>query len=99
MKGGPPVLIRIIPSDLEVSLSKIAIEIDSKWVKIIRSPAYFVVLALQGLSISFAPLFLYWIGKGQFFPGLEWITLPLSYGVMFIVFLFYMLLGARSSSS
>jgi hypothetical protein len=79
---------------LEVSLSKVAIEIDSKWVKIIRSPAYFVVAALQGVSISFAPLVLYWIGKGKFFPGFEWITLPLSYGVIFIVSLFYMLLGS-----
>jgi hypothetical protein len=79
---------------LEVSLSKIAIEIDSKWVKIIRSPAFIVVIALQGVAISFAPLFLYWIGKGIFFPGFEWITLPLFYGVIFVVLLFYMLLGS-----
>jgi hypothetical protein len=74
-------------------LSKVPIEIDSKWVKIIRSPAIFVVLALQGISISFAPLSLYWIGQGKFFPGFEWITLPVTYGIIFIVLLFYMLLG------
>ena len=76
-------------------MSKVAIEIDSKWVKIVRSPVYFVVVALQAISISFAPLDLYWIGKakGKSFPGFKWITLPLCYGGIFFAMLFYLLLG------
>jgi len=42
------------------------IEIDSKWVKIVHSPVYWIVMTLQGVSITFAPLFLYWGGKGIF---------------------------------
>ena len=38
-------------------MEKETIEIDSKWVKIVRSPLYWVVAALQGVSITFAPLF------------------------------------------
>jgi len=40
-------------------MDKVTIEINSKWVRIVRSPLYWIVAALQGLSVSFAPLFLY----------------------------------------
>jgi len=48
-------------------MEKVTIEIDSTWAKIARSPLYFVIVALQGVSVSFAPLFLYWSGKGGYF--------------------------------
>jgi len=47
-------------------METVTIEIDSKWVKLVRSPLYWIVAALQGVSITFAPLFLYWSGKGIF---------------------------------
>ena len=75
-------------------MDKMTIEIDSRWVKIVRSPLYWIVAALQGVSITFAPLFLYWSGKGKFFQGSEWFVVPLCYATIFLVGMFYMLLGS-----
>jgi hypothetical protein len=74
-------------------VDKVSIEIDSRWVKVARSPVYFIILALQGISISFAPLFLYWSGRGNYFNGLEWLVVPLCFAVIFVVSVFYLLLG------
>jgi len=74
-------------------MGKVTIEIDSKWVKIVHSPVYWIVVTLQGLSISFAPLFLYWCGKGTLFHGTEWLFVPLCFGIIFFVGFFYMALG------
>ena len=72
----------------------VAIEIDAKWVKIVRSPLYWIVATLQGVSLTFAPLFLYWSGKGTFFHGSEWIIVPSCFAVILLVGVFYMLLGS-----
>jgi hypothetical protein len=74
-------------------MSKVAIEIDSKWVKIVRSPIYWVVAAFQGIALSFAPMFLYRSGKQEFFHGYEWIVVPSCFAVIYLVGLFYMILG------
>jgi hypothetical protein len=71
----------------------VTVEIDSKWVKLIRSPIYGIVSALTGVSISFAPLFIYWSGKGRFFPGHEWLVVPLCFAIIYLVPLFYFRLG------
>ncbi len=47
-------------------MGRVLVEIDSRWVKIARSPIYVVIAALQGISVSFAPLFLYWSGRGNY---------------------------------
>jgi hypothetical protein len=78
----------------EGHMDKVTIEIASTWVKIVRSPLYWIVAALQGVSISFAPLFLYWSGKGKFYPGYERFIVPLCYATILLVGLFYMLLGS-----
>ena len=75
-------------------MSRVAIELDSKWVKIANSPLYFMVAALQGVAVSFAPLFLYWSGRENFFHGFEWLVVPLCFAVIFFVSLFYFMLGA-----
>lgn len=74
-------------------MDKVSIEIDSRWVKFARSPVYFVLAALQGISVSFAPLFLYWSGRGNYFSGLEWLVVPLCFGIIFVVPVFYFWLG------
>jgi hypothetical protein len=74
-------------------MDRVSIEIDPRWVKILRSPAYFIIVALQGISVTFAPLFLYWSGKGNYFPGLEWLVVPLCFAVILLVPGFYFLLG------
>ena len=74
-------------------MSTVSIEIDSRWVRIARSPVYFILSALQGISISFAPLFLYWSGKGNYFGGLEWLVVALCFAVIVLVPVFYFYLG------
>ena len=74
-------------------MDKVSIEIDSRWVKVARSPVYFALAALQGISISFAPLFLYWSGRGNYFNGLEWLVVPLCFGIIVVIPVFYFWLG------
>ena len=74
-------------------MDTVTIEIDSKWVKIVHSPLFWVVGTLQGVSVSFAPLFLYWSGKGTFFHGSDWIVVPSCFAVILLVGFFYMRLG------
>jgi hypothetical protein len=73
-------------------MGKVSVEIDSRWVKVARSPAYFGIAALQGISVSFAPLFLYWSGRG-YFAGLEWLVVPLCFAIILVVSVFYFQLG------
>ena len=75
-------------------MSNVTIEINSKWVRIVRSPIYWIVAALQGISISFAPLFLFWSGRGGYFPGHQAFVTPLCFAIIIFVQLFYFLLGA-----
>jgi hypothetical protein len=64
---------------------KVTVEVDQKWVSIARSPIYFIVAALAGVSITFAPLFLNWSGKGKFYPGYERIVVSLCFAVIYCV--------------
>lgn len=75
-------------------MDKVSIQIDSRWVKIARSPVYFIIVSLQGISVSFAPLCLYWSGRGNYFNGLEWVVVPLCFAVIFLVSTFYICLGS-----
>jgi len=75
-------------------MTTVTVELNSMWVKIVRSPLYWMVAALQGVSVTFAPLFLYWSGKGQFFHGSERIVVPLCFSVILLVGFFYMCLGS-----
>ena len=74
-------------------MDRVSVEIDSRWVKIARSPVYYIIAALQGISVTFAPFFLYWSGRGNYFNGLEWFVVPLCFAVIFVVPLFYFALG------
>jgi len=73
--------------------SPMMIEVSPKWVSLIRSPLMWLVWALQGISISFAPLFLYWSGKGSFFPELRWIVVPVCFAVICLEGLFFISLA------
>ncbi len=75
-------------------MSTVTIEIDAKWLKIVRSPLYWIVVALQGVSVTFAPLFLYWSGRGSYFGAFQWIVVPVCFAVILFVPLFYFLLGS-----
>lgn len=40
-------------------MERMAIEVDEKWARTVRSPMYWVVSALTGVSVTFCPLFLF----------------------------------------
>ena len=74
-------------------MEKVSIEIDARWLRRVRSPVMWTVWALQGVSVSFAPLFLYWAGAGRFSPQACWFVIPLCFAVIFLVAVFYFWLG------
>ena len=43
-------------------MQRVTVEIDDKWIGLVRSPVYWVVAALTGVSITFCPLFLFRLG-------------------------------------
>ena len=72
----------------------VTVEIDSGWVKFVRSPAFTVVSALSGVSVSFAPYFLSLSGQGRFYYGSEWLIVPLCFAVIYLVPLVYISIGS-----
>jgi hypothetical protein len=77
---------------------RITIDVNPKWAWLARSPLYVIVSALSGVSVSFAPLFLYWSGKGTFFPGYERVIVPLCFAVIYLVPAFYFVVGQAVAS-
>ena len=73
-------------------MSTVTVEVSPRLASVVRSPAFVIVTALQGVSISFAPLFLYWSGKGMF-KGHEWLVVPICFAIVVIVPLVYFALG------
>ncbi len=73
-------------------MEKVTIEISAKWGRLVRSPFMLIIAALQGVSISFAPLLLYWSGKGEFYPDSQWI-LPVLFAIAYLIPLFYFFIG------
>jgi hypothetical protein len=75
-------------------MATVTIEIESKWVKIVRSPLFWIVGMLQGVAFTFAPAFLYLSGKeGFLFHGYEWLVAPFCFASIVIVGWFYLLLS------
>ena len=74
-------------------MDKVTIQLDAKWVKRVNSPYMNIVCGFQGVSISFAPLFLYWAGTGRFFGGYKWIVVTLCLAAVCLIPLFYFRLG------
>jgi hypothetical protein len=64
---------------------KVTIEIDAKWVRRVKSPFYWAISALTGVSITFAPLFLYRYGQN----GSETWKVLICFAVIYLVPLFY----------
>jgi hypothetical protein len=60
-------------------METVSVQVDSKWARIIRSPIYWVVTALTGVSVTFFPAYLLELGRNghTFFDWqvlLLWIT-------------------------
>ncbi|MEX2285454.1 MAG: hypothetical protein WD648_00115 [Planctomycetaceae bacterium] len=64
------------------------VAIDSRWIRVVRSPVGYAVTILTGISVSGSPLFLYWAGQGKFdslplwFSFLQYGIIALGYGTM-----------------
>lgn len=71
-------------------MNTVQVSIDSKWVKMINSPLYIIVQALTGVSVSFAPLFLYFAGEWGLRGLSKWLIFISCYGIILFVFAFYM---------
>lgn len=60
-------------------MTTVQIEIDSRWVPRMQSTWFAAVQSLQGVSLSFCPLFIYWAGGGMPLiaenPVLKWSVL------------------------
>jgi hypothetical protein len=72
---------------------RVIVEMDSSWVKFVKSPIFVVVSALRGVSVTFAPYFLYLSGQGKFYHGHEWFVVPLCFAVIWCVSPVYFRLG------
>jgi hypothetical protein len=70
-------------------MESVTIQIGATWANIARSPVYWIVAALQGVSVTFAPLVLYWSGRGGYSLGNEWVIVPVCLAVMYLVPLFH----------
>ena len=85
----------LLCANIPAAMTTVTVELNSTWVRIVRSPLYWIVASLQGVSVTFAPLFLYWSGKGQFFHGSERIVVPVCFSVILLVGFFYMHFGGE----
>ena len=74
-------------------MEKVTIELNANWARRVNSPFMHIVGALRGVSVTFAPLFLYWAGAGKFGSGIEWLVVPLCFATIILIPFFYMRLG------
>jgi len=79
-------------------MDKVPVQIDSKWVGKVRSSKYKVVATLTGVSVTFAPFFLFAsgfaIGKTTGLPRFGWVLVALlCYAIIQYVGSFYIRLG------
>ncbi len=73
---------------------KITVELDSKWERRVNSPLFWAVSALTGVSITYAPIYLYRAGQGGYSESSGWLV-PACFAVIYLVPLFYIKLGAE----
>ncbi len=82
-------------TDRVVSGNSVTVQISEDWVRRLNSPLFVVVGALTGVSISFAPLGLLWLGIFN-----QWNVLTVSgaavcFLMIYLVPLFYMRLAGQ----
>ena len=73
---------------------KITVELDSKWERRVNSPLFWAVSALTGISITYAPFYLYRAGQDGLSESSGWLV-PTCFAVIYLVPLFYIRLGAE----
>lgn len=58
-------------------MDEVTIKIDRRWAQLARSPVASIATTFSGMSVSFAPLFLYFYGQGMAPIGPSWLGIPL----------------------
>lgn len=76
-----------------LSSREVAIKISQEWARRCRSPLANVAIALSGVSVSFAPAFLYAYGRGYAPLGPGTIGIPLCWLMILIPGIFFLRLG------
>ena len=71
----------------------VSIMISGRWVRLCRSPFAIIPTAFSGVSVSFAPLFLYMYGQGMTPLGPEPLGLVLCWLMILVPGFFYIRLG------
>jgi hypothetical protein len=72
----------------------VTVKVDSKWRRRIKSPWIMgPVAALTGVSVSFAPFYLFWIGPPQDLGVWEWLGVAACFLMIYLVPGFYMRLA------
>jgi hypothetical protein len=74
----------------------ISVKVDAKWLRRVKSPFIFMPIAtFTGVSVTFAPLYLFSCGQIQEFGIFEWVAVPLCFLVIYLVPGFYMNLAGE----
>ena len=74
-------------------MARVNVEISETWMRFARSPLGLAAIALSGVSVSFAPLFLFWAGQRG--ASLTSPTVLALFAVIFLVPLVFIRLGSR----
>jgi hypothetical protein len=74
----------------------VTVSIDAKWKRRVKSP-YIMgpVAALTGVSVSFAPAYLFWCGPAEELGPWEWLGVAASFLMIYLVPGFYMRLASE----
>lgn len=79
-----------------IAAGGIPVRIDPKWLSRVRSPWFTLVAAFTGVSLSFAPFYLFWCGSSYQEHGpLEWVLVPSCFLLIYFVPDFYMSLAGE----
>ena len=74
-------------------MNDVTIRVSERWVRLARSPFAWFATALSGVSVSFAPLGLYFYGKGLEPVGPSWFGVPLCWVIILVCGFFHMKLA------
>lgn len=74
-------------------MDKVTIQIDRRWARFARSPAAWIASAFSGVSVTFAPAFLYIYGEGKEPIGPRWLGIPLCWLIILGCGFFHMKLA------
>jgi hypothetical protein len=74
----------------------VTVKVDAKWLRRIKSPyIMWPIAALTGVSLTFAPFYLFWCGPVEDLGVWEWLGVAASFLMIYLVPGFYMRLAAE----